>query len=128
MTFFDKNNKILLKQGEQVSVNQYINKQKNLLKGNGYWNEKDSLIQKQFDFSSKNYFSLHDQQKLLKTILFPEAVPAKQRFELTDEDYHFLYKYMGIFPRESHFPHYDTSYYDGYCKFFYVRRWQGKSP
>ncbi len=128
MTFFDKNNKILLQQGEQVSVNQYVNKQTHLLKGNGYWNSKDSLIQGKFDFSGKNYFSLHDQQKLLKNILFSETVPANQRFELTEDDYKFLYKYMGIFPRESQFPHYDTTYYDGYCKFFMYGDGKEKRP
>ena len=128
MTFFDKNNKILLRQGEQVSVNQYVNKQTHLLKGVGYWNDKDSLIEKKFDFSGKNYYSLHDQQKLLKTIMFPESVPAKQRFELTDEDYKFLYKYMGIYPRESQFPSYDSTYYDGYCKFFMYGDGKEKRP
>ncbi len=119
MTFFqEKDKKIVLQQGEQVSVNQYVNKQKSLLKGKGYWNGNDSLVLGAFDFSGKNYFSLHDQQLMLRATLFPNTVPVKNRFDLTNEDYQFLWKYMSIFPRESRFPHYDTSHYDGYCKFF----------
>jgi hypothetical protein len=117
MFFGEKNNTILLSQGEQVSVNQYVNQQKNLFKGKGYWDSKDSLINMPFDFSGKNYFSLHDQQLMLKAVLFPESVAPKNRFDLTAEDYQFLYKYMSILPRESRFPTYDTSYYDGFCKF-----------
>jgi hypothetical protein len=117
MVFSDEKNNILLRQGEQVSVNQYVNKQKGLQKGKGYWNSKDSLINAPFDFSTRNYFSLFDQQQMLRAVLFPETVAAKQRFDLTDDDYQFLYKNMSILPQESRFPTYDTSYYDGYCKF-----------
>ena len=117
MTFKDNKGDVLLRQGEQVSVNQYVNKQKGLLKGKGYWNEKDSLINAPFDFSTRNYFSLFDQQQMLKAVLFPQCVSQQQRFDLSGDDYQFLYKYMSILPKESHFPTYDTSYYDGYCKF-----------
>jgi hypothetical protein len=54
---------------------------------------------------------------MLKAVLFPQSVPQQQRFDLSEEDYQFLYKYMSILPKESSFPTYDTSYYDGYCKF-----------
>jgi hypothetical protein len=117
MVFGESPNKILYQQGEQVSVNQYINKQKGLKKGLGYWDSKDSLIHAPFDFSGKNYFCLHDQQLMLRAVLFPESVDASQRFDFTDDDYQFLYKYLSILPRESRFPTYDTSYYDGFCKF-----------
>ncbi len=117
MIFGESPNKILYQQGEQVAVNQYINKQKSLKKGIGYWDSKDSLINAPFDFSGKNYFCLHDQQLMLRAVLFPESVAASQRFDLSNDDYQFLYKYLSILPRESQFPTYDTSYYDGYCKF-----------
>ena len=55
-------------------------------------------------------------------MLFPEAVPEEQRFDLTDEDYRFLYRYMSQLPRETTYPDYasDTAenYYDSYSKFF----------
>lgn len=120
MTFFDTKGNKILQQGEQVSVRNYQNKQKDLLKGVGYLDSKDSLIKAPFDFSSKNYFSLFDQQKMLKAVLFPECVSAQNRFDLTEEDYHFLWRYMSMLPRNSHYPTYSDSseYYDSYCKFF----------
>ncbi|WP_234986443.1 serine hydrolase [Pontibacter lucknowensis] len=78
----------------------------------------DKLVDGPMDFSVKNYISLEALQGILKTVLFPEAVPAEQRFNLTDEDYTFLYKYMSMLPRESDYPSYDPKEFpDGYVKF-----------
>lgn len=118
MIFYDATSqKNILQLGEQVSVQSYTNRQKNLLKGKGYWNSNDSLINGAFDFSTKNYFALHDQQMMLRAVLFPQSVAPHQRFELTPTDYSFLRKYMSMLPRESSYPTYDSTHYDGYCKF-----------
>ena len=50
--------------------------------------------------------------------MLPEAAPEKERFNLTPADYELLYTAMAMFPRESKFPKYDTTYHDGYVKFF----------
>jgi hypothetical protein len=52
-------------------------------------------------------------------LIFPEAVPAKQRFNLRPDDYRFVYQYMSQLPRETRYPNYraDTSLYDSYGKF-----------
>ena len=68
-------------------------------------------------FLKKNRFSLPDLHSVLMGILFPEDVPARQRFDLRKEDYPFLYKYMSMKPGESIYPSYDTSYQDAYVKF-----------
>lgn len=78
----------------------------------------DSLVNGPMDFSQKNYISIENLQGILKTVLFPEAVPAQQQFNLTPDDYAFLYKYMSMLPRESDYPRYDTTEYpDSYVKF-----------
>ncbi len=78
----------------------------------------DSLIRQPFDFTGKNFFALEDQQMILRSVLFPDAVEPYQRFDLADADYPFLYQYMSQLPRETRFPHYDpATYYDSYCKF-----------
>ena len=70
------------------------------------------------DFTCKNYISVEALQGILKAVLFPEAVPAQQRFNLTGEDYTFLYKYMSMLPRESDYPAYDPEAYpDSRVKF-----------
>ena len=76
------------------------------------------LVNEPFDFTQKNFFALEEQHKLLKAIFFPEQVPAEQRFNLSKEDYTFLYQYMSQFPVETSFPaNYTDDYYDGYLKF-----------
>jgi hypothetical protein len=86
---------------------------------------KDSLVKQPFDFTAKNYFALEDQQQMLRAVLFPDAVAPKQRFDLSADDYRFVYRYMSMFPRESRYPAYDTTHYDAYCKFLLAgdRKW-----
>ncbi len=85
--------------------------------GKGYM-KGDSLVNEPFGFSNRNFYPLVEQQSVLKSILFPEAVEAKKRFNLTDEDYKFMYKYMSQMPTESIYPKYDlTEFYPTYCKF-----------
>jgi hypothetical protein len=75
------------------------------------------LVAKPKDFKTKNCFPIEEQQAILKAVLFPEAVAPEARFNLTEDDYSFLWKYMSQSPLESNSPKYDTSHYDSYCKF-----------
>jgi hypothetical protein len=85
--------------------------------GKGYM-KGDSLVHEPFSFTNRNFFPLTEQQSILKSILFPEAVEAKKRFNLTAEDYRFMYKYMSQMPTESIYPQYDpVEFYPTYCKF-----------
>jgi hypothetical protein len=85
--------------------------------GRGHMN-KGQLVEQPFDFSTKNRFPLSDLHSMLMSVIFPDAVPKQQRFNLTDEDYQFLYRYMSMMPKESDHPQYDTSHYtDAYVKF-----------
>ena len=43
-------------------------------------------------------------------------MPARKRFNLSPDDYRFLYSYLRMRPGESDFPHYDTSYNGAYSK------------
>jgi Beta-lactamase enzyme family len=88
--------------------------------GKGFM-RKDSLIVEPFDFTYKNNYPIETQQQILKTVLFPECVPATQRFDLTEDDYTFVRKYMSMSPLESKNPKYpdadSAGSYDSYCKF-----------
>lgn len=115
ITFY-KNDKILYHQGEvHSSLSTHLNLQ-NEIKGKGYADNEGNIINEPFDFTAKNYISLQNLHDILKTVLFPASVPARQRFDLTKEDYQFLYKYMSMTPKASDYPKYDKP--DGYVKFF----------
>ncbi|MFL9484713.1 serine hydrolase [Chitinophagaceae bacterium LWZ2-11] len=89
------------------------------LVGIGHFDKNDSLVVTPMDFTKHNNFPLEDLQQILQSVMFPESVPAKQRFNLTKEDYKFLYQYMSEYPSESKYPHYDTTeFFNSYCKFF----------
>lgn len=88
--------------------------------GKAYLNRNDSLVNEPFDFTKHNNVSLEDFQQILQSFLFPESVPAKQRFNLTKDDRDFLLKYLSQYPSETSYPKYDTSiFYDSYVKFYF---------
>ena len=47
------------------------------------------LVNEPFDFSKKNRLSLTTLHNIVRSVMFPEAVSKKQRFNLTKEDYDF---------------------------------------
>lgn len=115
---FYKNDKIIYKQLEQYNEENYPFELNKLIKGMGYLDSKDKLVKQPFDFSAKNYISLEALTEILKTVIFPETRPAEMRFNLTEDDYKFFYKYMSMLPRESKYPAYDSTHYDCYVKYF----------
>lgn len=115
---FYKGDKVIYKQPEQYNNKNYSIELNKLSKGIGYLDSKDILVNKPFDCSAKNYISLEVLTEILKTIIFPEAKTSKKRFNLSKDDYQFLYKYMSMLPRESKHPGYDTTHYDSYVKYF----------
>jgi hypothetical protein len=81
---------------------------------------KEGLVNQPFDFSNKNRFPLADLHRIIRSVLFPESVPNKQRFNLTKSDLEFLHQYMSMLPGESDDPRYEaTDYWDTYVKFLY---------
>ena len=78
------------------------------------------LLQEPFDFGQSNYLSVRSLQGILRSVLFPEAVPKGERFRLTEDDRRFLYTYMSMLPRESAEPAYPDrqEHPDSYVKFF----------
>src|SRR5207244_3729697 len=102
---------------------------KKYLVGKGYYDNDDKLIMQPKDFTTHNLFSLADMQKMLQAVLFPQSVPPWQRFNLTAEQYRFLYKYMSQYPSETLFPKYDTTeYFNSYTKFFFFRAFKSAIP
>lgn len=125
---FVKDGKLVYTQPPAYSTLQYDYSQPHLV-GTGHWNASDSLITQPMDFTRHNNVPLASLQQLLQSVLFPLSVPAKQRFNLTEDDYRFLYRCMSELPSESKHPSYDTSeYFDSYTKFFLFKAGRGKIP
>lgn len=95
---------------------------KRVLIGKGHWDKNDKLIEQPMDFTTQNNAPLEDLHQILRSVLFPQYVSAKMRFDLTEDDYNSLYTYMSQKPSESRYPKYDTAkYFDSYTKFFFFK-------
>ena len=80
----------------------------------------EELVNRPFDFSSKNRISINDLEGILKRILFPDVFDSSERFDLLEEDYKFLKFWMSRNTLESSDPDYSNNpdLYDSYVKFF----------
>ncbi len=113
--FYNASGKIIYEKPAEAS--QLIYAKRNTKLGKGYLSG-DQIIQEPFDFSKKNRLSLRDLHSIIRSVIFPDQVPAKQRFHLSEDDYEFVRKYMSMLPKESNYPFYDsTAYPDTYVKF-----------
>ena len=92
---------------------------KAMIKGIGYI-DGNELVNRPFDFSSKNRISINDLEGILKRILFPDVFDSSERFDLLEEDYKFLKFWMNRNTLESSDPDYNNNadLYDSYVKFF----------
>ena len=115
--FFDTSGKLIYEKPLEASKLLYA--ERNTKMGKGFYRG-DQLVHEPFDFSKKNRMSLKTLHNIVRSVMFPEAIPKKQRFDLTKSDYEFLRKYMSITPFESKFPFYDReNYWDSYVKFLF---------
>ena len=115
VSFFDKD-RLLYHQGAVYSRSNRQFQLQKTKRGKGYY-ENEQLVNSPFDFSKKNYISLQTQHDILQSVIFPEFVSPSRRFQLTADDYRFLYQMMSELPRESRHPKYDHEP-DHYVKFF----------
>lgn len=125
--FYDANNKLIYTQPAQNNTGKlpYYN----VLIGNGYFNSQDSLINAPLNFSEKNRISLSDLHHIMQSVIFPDQMPKKQRFNLSSDDRKFLLQWMHTTPTQSSYPTYDSSeYYPAYAKFIMLGSEKGPIP
>ena len=113
---FYKGDSLLYHQGEVYSAFYPKLRLKEQIRGVGYMDDDGTIVPEPFDFRYKNFVSLQELHDILKAVLFPDATPPEKRFNLTEEDYRFLWKYLSMLPRESDYPRYEE--WDSYVKFF----------
>lgn len=86
--------------------------------GKGYLENGRILPPRNFRYC--NYIPFESMNKILMTLIFPDCFPKGNRFHLKKDDYKFLYKYMGMLPKESVYPHYSQKDYpDNFKKYNY---------
>ena len=113
--FLDSNHNVLYSQPLVYNKEAYAERHDSL--GKAYYTG-GRIIDTPIAFSHKNRLSLHDLHQILRSVIFPQAVKENQRFNIQDNDYTFLHKYMSEFPSESIYPSYDSSEFpDAYVKF-----------
>lgn len=127
INFLGNDNKVIYSQPMQYDAAKYPLRTDSI--GSGYLMG-DSLIKGAMDFSGKNRISLEDLHIILLSIVFPNKVPATQRFNISEEDRNFVLKYMSQLPTESLYPPYagDTTYWPAYCKFLLYGSEAGAIP
>jgi hypothetical protein len=115
--FFDTSSKLLYEQRAVKSNLVFANREVKM--GKGFISE-GQLVNEPFDFSRKNRLSLQDLHQILRSLLFPKALPGKKRFGLRSDDYELLKKYLSMYPSESNYPSYDSSTaWDTHVKFLF---------
>jgi len=113
----DASGKLLYHQSEAFNNKPYAANYPILL-GKGTMNDAGLVEDRPLDFSLKNAYPLAAQHEFLKRLMLPEAFPTKNQFQLSKEDYAFLYRYMSMYPTESKDPVY-LDEFPSYCKFLY---------
>ncbi len=77
-------------------------------------------LQRPKDFRVNNVFPLQDLHDVTLALMFPTNVAESRRFDLTEDDYQFVYRNMSGYPGDSGISNYSDPdrYPDGYVKFF----------
>jgi hypothetical protein len=116
--FTDSNCDTLYIQKPFKSEINYKNPRGRVVKGKKQMTNSGRIISKPKDFTNSNYLSLFDSDLILKRIIFPANFSIDERFDLSEDDYSFLKRYLGMFPRESNAPRYsDSLFEDSYKKY-----------
>jgi hypothetical protein len=118
--FYDRNT-AALKYAQPMATNSHVvgYKQKlSPLVGKGVV-QGGNVINQPKDFAYSNYVKLSELHTWLTHLMFPKLQHKDKKLELVEEDYAFLRKYMGMFPRESVYPVYNNKDYpDNKMKYF----------
>ncbi len=113
ISFYNDSIKIYEQAAQRSS---FVFKEQNIQLGKGYYSG-GKLINKPFNFSTKNKVYLDDLHKMLQSFIFPEQM-NKSSFNITEEQRKLVLSEMCKYPNETLFPVYQTPQYDnGYVKF-----------
>lgn len=87
--------------------------------GRNLYNRRKKLISSKKDFTKSNYLSLKMIHEILQGLVFNAYQQGDKKYNLTDSDWEFLMRHLGMYPRESAFPKYNVKpYHDSFKKYF----------
>lgn len=122
ITFYSAGGQIVHRQAAMVNEQPFSYPLGRIFKGQAHF-ASGRLVRQPYDFTTANYMPLQDITDILKAILFPAAVSANQRFDLTSSDYTFLRRYLSSYPHSSGFkPYSSAAYFNSYKKYLYYGR------
>ncbi|MGK0184764.1 MAG: hypothetical protein ACI9R3_000538 [Verrucomicrobiales bacterium] len=111
MEFSSNDGAIVHRQAEHSFENRW-SLDKPELKGIAYL-QSGTRIDSPKDFAELNGFPLEAQQRVLRTLVFPDSLPAAEQFRLSDDSRNFLLREMSRWTNESADPAYDPEKYTG---------------
>lgn len=115
--FYDENGAILYEQPARLDSTDIKLNLTDTKKGVGFYSDGE-LVNDPKDFAANNFFGIRDQHNLLIRVMYPELFDEGERFNLSENDYEFIRKYMSMLPKESECPKYSSKdYWDSYVKF-----------
>jgi len=113
VSFYDTSGRLLYTQPASISKLPYQPRVQRL--GKGYLSG-GKIKEEPFDFSKKNRVLLSELHQMLISVIYPESVPARSRFNISENDYHFVRKYLSMKPGESQRIRYGSQYDEAYSK------------
>jgi hypothetical protein len=123
--FVDTTGYVLYEEEKLVTTQKFLNPAANTKVGQAYWQGRRKVPEGK-DFYYNNFIPLADLHQMLVSVVYPEAVEASTRFELSAEDLRFLKYSMSVYPRETGVQAWanEKEYYDNFRKFLYY----GQTP
>ncbi len=88
--------------------------------GRAHVNEYGKRVYEPKDFSRHNFMSLSDCHEVMKRLVFRNYMEKEKKYNMSEEDWKFMMKYLGMYPRESDKPKYSDRkvFYDSFKKYF----------
>ena len=113
------NKDTLYTQDEYYAIRDYFEQIESCHKGDGFFVDSLATVEEgPFDMCTKNFINLRDLERSLICVILPELFDEDEKYNLTDDQFEFLYSTMQKLPLEFDFLKKDTSeYFDSYVKF-----------
>lgn len=119
VSFVDSSNKTLYSQPADSLTEEFTTPFENLVLGRDIYSKRKRRISEKKDFTKSNFLSLEMIHGMMQKLVFMELENQHSKYNLSNSDWQFLMKHLGMYPRESEFPKNDPkTYYDSFKKYF----------